>query len=285
MKYLLLFAFVASTLSLYAQGTDMFGSPRVAPTKQATAASKGELNRTDEKGLRQGPWEKLYENGRPAYKATFKDGKPVGIMTRYYTSGKVKVSIDFGATGDKGYAQIFNEAGNVLAKGIYRENQKDSTWTYFYPSGNVASVETFVNGLKNGKNTIYYTNGRVAEELIWVDGKKEGTWLQFYESGKIKLESSNKADQIDGGYRFYFENGKIEINGLFVSGLEQGVWSFHLPDGKLSHEITFKNGIAENSQQDAEKFSRQLSEWEQNKEKLRDPEKLVNDPEAAIMLR
>jgi antitoxin component YwqK of YwqJK toxin-antitoxin module len=285
MRYLLFFALVASTFTLYSQGTDMFGSPRPAPVKQAEAASKGELNRTDEKGLRQGPWEKLYENGRPAYKATFKDGKPVGTMTRYYSSGKVKVSIDFGAIGDKGYAQIYNEAGNVLAKGIYRDNQKDSTWTYFYPSGKVASVETFVNGVKNGKNTIYYTNGRVAEELTWVDGKKEGTWLQFYESGKIKLESSNKADKIEGGYRFYFENGKVEINGLFVNGLEQGLWSFYLPDGKLNHEITFNNGIAENSQQDAEKFSRQLAEWEQNKEKLRDPEKMVNDPEAAIMMR
>lgn len=267
----------------------MFGNPLPTPQKKTDAANKGQLNHTDEKGLKQGPWEKLYANGRPAYKATFKDNNPVGMLTRYYTSGKVKVRIDYGSTGESGRAEIFTESGLVMAKGLYRNNQKDSTWVFYYTSGAapgaVSAKEEYKMGAKHGKTTIFYPNGRVAEELTWANGKKEGTWLQFYESGKIKMESGNKNDMMDGPYKYYFENGKQEINGLYKDGLEEGRWTFYKEDGKFDYELVFEKGVLKNKDEIDKKLQEQLQNWELNKDKLRDPEKLVNDPDAMMLLR
>jgi antitoxin component YwqK of YwqJK toxin-antitoxin module len=286
MKYCLaLISILLPALGLYAQSTDMFGNKVPPPANKVNAANRGDLNRTDEKGLKQGPWEKLYQNGRPAYKATFKDDKPIGLLTRFYTSGKTKVRIDYGETGEKGQAEILNESGNVIARGIYRNNLKDSTWLFYYASGPISAIEQYKMGVKDGKTTIFYTNGRVAEELTWVNGKKNGSWLQFYESGKIKMESFNTDDKIHGSYKYYFENGKQEINGLYFNGLEDGHWTIYSEDGKLSNSFEYEKGTLKNREVIEKKMQDQLLELEKNKDKLRDPEKLIDDPDAMMLLR
>ncbi|MFT3740052.1 MAG: toxin-antitoxin system YwqK family antitoxin [Breznakibacter sp.] len=289
MKHLLTVCFVFISLSARAQGTDIFGNPVALPSKKVEAANKGQLNHTDAKGLKQGPWEKFYQNGRPAYNATFRDDKPVGIMTRYYPSGKTKVRIDYGTAGETGNAEIFNENGNVIARGLYRQNQKDSIWVFYYASGEVpgavSAKEQYKMGIKHGKSTIFYPNGRVAEEVTWADGKKEGLWLQFYESGKIKMESGNRNDNPHGPYKYYFENGKQEVNGLYQDGLENGNWTFYKEDGKFDYELEFEKGSLKNSDAIDKRLQEQLQNWEQNKDKLRDPEKLINDPDAMMLLR
>ena len=50
---------------------------------------KGELNVTDEDGLKQGKWTKVYPNGTMAYEVYFENDKPVGEYKRYHENGKL----------------------------------------------------------------------------------------------------------------------------------------------------------------------------------------------------
>ena len=53
------------------------------------------FNQTDAKGLKQGFWKVKYDNGSINYTAFFKNGKPVGLMKRYFEDQSLKAEMNF----------------------------------------------------------------------------------------------------------------------------------------------------------------------------------------------
>src|SRR5262245_25409596 len=98
-----------------------------------TLNAQTDSNTTYAKGLTQGYWVKLNpETGRPAYKGTFKDDKPVGKFMYYYAEVDTMHSImDFRKGGKVGYATMYYITGVIQAKGKYVEEKKDSTWMIY----------------------------------------------------------------------------------------------------------------------------------------------------------
>src|SRR5688572_18668906 len=147
-------------------------------------------NTTDAKGLKQGYWVKLNpESGRPAYKGTFKDNKPVGLFRYYYPEVDTMHSVmDFRNEGKVGYAQLFYMTGVIQAKGKYVDEKKDSTWNFYDDKGNILSTENYLAGKKHGKATIFFINGIVSEEKTYKMDLLDGSFKEYYESKKIRRE-------------------------------------------------------------------------------------------------
>src|SRR6056297_497364 len=91
-------------------------------------------NELDEQGRKTGHWEVTYPDGTLRYKARFVEGKPEGMMKRYAPDGRLVAQLNFREGGDRCYAHLYRENGNLAAEGVYDRQEKDSVWTY-YASG------------------------------------------------------------------------------------------------------------------------------------------------------
>ena len=90
-------------------------------------------------------WQKSYPKSTAfEYKGQFKDDKPVGTFTYYYPSTKVKAVIKHDEKTGRSAALMYHESGVLFARGIYKNQLKDSVWDYFGPSGRLSKKETYL---------------------------------------------------------------------------------------------------------------------------------------------
>lgn len=202
-------------------------------------------NTVDEKGLKQGFWIKLNpQTGKPAYKGTFKDDKPIGVFKYYYSEiDTIHTIMDFRNNGKIGYAQIFYMTGTIQAKGKYINEKKDSVWTFYDENGKLLSTENYKEGKKEGKSVVYYPSGSVSEEKNYKNDLKDGEFKQYFEGKKIKAEGTYVADKFVGKNAFYYPNGMAAASGFYNDkGNRHGVWVYRDKDGKITSKDVYDNG-------------------------------------------
>nr|WP_319397261.1 hypothetical protein [uncultured Carboxylicivirga sp.] len=276
-----LFSFLITTLlvlNINAQ-TDVFGNKIPAKKKAVTPIPAG-YNKTDANGLKQGPWEKRYTDGTTLYKATFKDNKPVGEYVRYYPNGKMSLRVVYDEAGVNGKAEMFNDKEELTAEGNFVGKDKEGTWTYYTGKKQIASTQEYKENKAHGNTIIYYSDGQIAESYVSVKGLKNGAWLKFFRSGAPMLKATYVKDQLHGKYLYYFENGQLEIDANYKNNLEDGNWTFYEQDGSVKYLLKYKEGEILNPEVLDAKRAAEQAEFEKNKGKLKDPEKMQNDPES-----
>ena len=89
------------------------------------------INQIDSKGLKQGNWEKTYENGNRKYEGNFKDDIEQGIFKYYYKTGELKGKKEFFHKGKAASSHFYSKKGKLIASGLYVSQKKDSTWNYY----------------------------------------------------------------------------------------------------------------------------------------------------------
>ena len=284
LRFLMTAALVLITIGLANAQMDVFGNS--IPSKKKTVKPiPAHYNQTDGQGRKQGPWEKRYTDGSPLYKATFKDNKPVGELTRYYTGGVISARIVYDQQSLHGKAEFFDAEGNLASKGNYIGTKKDSTWTFYAVKKTINSTEDYVDGLKNGKTTIFFPGGQISEIIHWKDDQKHGPWLKFNENGTKLLVAQHQHGTLHGNYHYFYENGQKEIDATFKTGKEDGDWTFYLPDGKVDYVLKYKMGKLLNPEVLDAKREAMEKEYEKNKDKLKDPEKFINNPDQLLQSR
>ncbi len=203
-----------------------------------------EYNFRDDSGLRQGKWRKFHVNSdKLFYVGQFKNDKPVGEFTYYYTSGKTKGLMNYDDIGEHCKSKAYYENGRLMAKGNYFNQKKDSTWQYYTNEGLLKSEENWKNGVKHGEEIVYYVeDGSVLERLTWENGKKNGLWVQFFEKGVPKVKGIYLDDEFEGEMRYFFPDGKTEIKGKYINGLRDGTWYYYNKDGTIYLQILYAQG-------------------------------------------
>lgn len=185
------------------------------------------VNRTDANGKKQGPWEKTYPKSRAyEYKGQFKDDKPTGTFTYYYPSTKVKAVIKHDDKTGRSSAVMYHENGLVMAKGIYRNQLKDSVWDYFGPSGRQSLKETYSKDKLHGTSTVYYIPEEVGDKRVIV------AKTSVYVNGVLN------GDMIE-----YFDTGVIKSKVTYVNGVKEGIMVTNHPNGKPMMTERFKKGV------------------------------------------
>src|ERR1700739_1662827 len=123
-------------------------------------------NKTDEKGRKQGYWEKIDPTTKKIiYKGTFKDDKHQGLFIYYFKgSDSVRTKMNFIQDGKIGYAQLYYYNGKLEAKGKYVGEQKDSLWNFYDDRATLISTEMYTAGKKNGASKVFSPDGKVSEE-------------------------------------------------------------------------------------------------------------------------
>ena len=186
-----------------------------------------EINKTDSKGRKQGPWEKVYPGTRVfMYKGQFKDDRPVGKFTYFYQSSKVKAIINHDQGSNRSVAYFYHEEGTLMSCGIYRDLKKDSIWVNFTPSQRLSTKETYKNDSLHGMKVIFY----IPEDPNDKSQRVSATYM--YNNG-----------QLDGEFKEYFLSGTVKSKGQYTDNKPSGIWEDFHPNGKRSILTRYKNGV------------------------------------------
>jgi len=199
-------------------------------------------NRTDAQGRKQGAWSKTWPNGEVRYTGQFIDDKPVGTFIHYNEDGVITSQQDHAGDGVTSRAVHFHPDGEVMARGKYTGQVKDSIWNYYDDLGRLQSVERFVNGELQGERVVYYADGGIAETSVYDHGHLHGPWRQYFQGGKPKAQGGYVHGIADGRMTWYHPNGKTELDGLMEDGERDGVWTYYNEDGSLLIVITYADG-------------------------------------------
>jgi len=214
-------------------------------------------NRLDEQGRKTGPWKGETSDGKVLYEGTFQEGKPVGLMVRYYESGAVQARMMFDPGGECSRAKLFYKNGKQAAEGLYVQKAKDSVWIYYSEfDGTVRIRETYSAGKLHGKTIRYYPSGDVSEEVTWDQDSREGPWNQYFEDGTVRLKGHYSNNMLNGPYEVYFGDGTLIMSGVYLNDESNGSWSYFDETGNLLYTLEYKNG----KPVDQEKYLKLLQE-------------------------
>ena len=165
---------------------------------------KSEVEYSD--SLKNGAFIEYYTDGSTKIEATYQDDRLVGNYIEYSTQGEITKSLHYKIFKNNGNirsaldgkAEYYNKNGMLLAKGKYKEGEKDGIWYDFDASGRLSHKFTYKNGKKAGIQESYYPNGhlRLRSEIyedVVVDGVnyptlEVGTRLSYYENGVKQSE-------------------------------------------------------------------------------------------------
>ncbi|HPJ78908.1 MAG TPA: hypothetical protein P5086_08865 [Prolixibacteraceae bacterium] len=242
------------------------------------AAAQPGLNQTDANGMKQGPWEKKYPNGRLMYQGSFHDDQPVGTWKRWHESGSLKAILIYSPVSDTIKATLYESASTPVARGLYLGEKKTGTWEYL-SNGRTIATEEFSNGRKNGISRKFYTSGELLEESTWTDDLLEGPYRAYFTSGKPFLECRYSKAKRDGHCISYYPSGATEVHSLYLNDLPEGTWTFYSETGGTLYTLQYRQGKLQNPEVLRELDTQKLQELEKQRDRLTDPEKYLEDPE------
>ena len=214
-----------------------------ATLAQENKSSDTLLNYIDDNGLKQGHWEKYYDNGDMEYDGYFNNDKPAGEFKRFFPGNKLKAIMNYKEDGKTVDATLFYQNAKKAAEGTFIDMKKEGQWQYFsYYGGYLSSIENFINGEKDGVSNKYYENGKITEEIHWKNGVKQGKWTRYYLNEKPVVSSTYLNDQLDGDYEAFYNNGNLKVKGIYRKDNRHGKWFYYDEKGKIKSTIKYHYG-------------------------------------------
>lgn len=207
-------------------------------------------NQIDSKGRKQGEWVKFYPNSKvPVYVGQFIDDKPTGKFTYYYPSNKVKMIVKHNHIDASSEAFMYYENKNILAHGIYRNQEKDSVWTHYAENGRLSFKETYKKGTLHGKKTIFYVpydpNDKslvILSEKTFENGVANGPTKEFFPDGVLKMEGNYVDGAFDGIVKRYHPSGSLHILERWKNRKRHGWWITYGEGGKELGRVYYYMG-------------------------------------------
>jgi antitoxin component YwqK of YwqJK toxin-antitoxin module len=246
----------------------------VMPALNCTAQQADTINRTDQKGLKQGYWIKRFPSGTRQYEGWFRDDKPVGTFRRYYETDTLRSVMIHSTDGKSAEAVLYHPNGMIASKGVYVNQLKEGKWSFYSTAQKdyLICEEFYRKNLKEGASLKYYPSGAILEKITYIGDIKHGEWLQYYPDGKVSLRANYVKGILEGTFEYYYPDGKPEYRGQYKNNARDGIWLVYKRDGKLKNKVEYVNGKAMNPELFINE-TRYLDSLERNRWKLEDPEK------------
>lgn len=202
------------------------------------------LNRTDNKGLKQGIWKTYYASGSVRSEVNYKDDILEGVYKEYDENGNIQLLLEYAKgvlvqKADTAELEIeirnqLDEAGNVVYSGSYRRNIPVGIHRMFDKTGTVINAFLYNDeGIKLG------------EGIITNEGKKEGDWKYFNVDATLRAKGKFANNLEQGNWNYYFANGKTEQAGTYKNGKINGLWKWYYSNGELKREEEYFEGKEE----------------------------------------
>jgi uncharacterized protein len=208
--------------------------------------SRSKINRTDNKGLKQGDWMEFYPNGAKKSEKTFKDDLLHGYYKEYDRSGRLVLTMLY----ENGSIVKSNVEDQPDIEIVNRHDQ-DGKLIYSGPYRNKVPVGVHREYGKDGKVSnafIYNDNGLlISEGIVDEAGRYNGKWKDYFSNGKVQSEGQYTDSRRSGTWKFYNASQKVEQTGSYNNGRPDGLWKWYYEDGTLLREEEYFQGQRDGS--------------------------------------
>jgi uncharacterized protein len=227
--------------------------------------SRDRINRSDNKGLKQGVWKDFYSGGGIKSEKTFKDDLLHGYYKEYDNRGRLVLTTlyDNGAVvksnvEDEPDIEIENRYGpdgkliysgpfrNKVPVGIHREYGKDGKVTnaFRYNDNGVLVSEGIIDdaGNANGKWKELNPEGKVVAEGQYTDNRRSGTWKFYNSSQKVEQTGNYNAGRPDGLWKWYYPGGSVLREEEYFQGQRDGTYTEYSPEGEIIAQGNYAEG-------------------------------------------
>ncbi|HNX25738.1 MAG TPA: hypothetical protein PKG60_16950 [Spirochaetota bacterium] len=203
--------------------------------------NREKINKTDDKGLKQGKWLDFYLSGVIKTERNYKDDLLHGYYKEYNDKGKLILTLlyDNGKVTGNDLSNVpeievvkkYNDAGRLIYSGPYKEGTPVGIHREYNDDGTIKNAKIY------GENGIVLSEGIVDEA-----GNKNGPWKDYSASGDLTAEGQYSENKRAGIWKFYGENKKVEQVGAYNNGKINGTWRWYYPDGELLREEEYYQG-------------------------------------------
>ncbi len=122
------------------------------------------------------------------------------IIRIFYPEKKVMTSYTTFTSEAKlkrnGYAAKYNDDGEILEEGAYRNDKKEGDWNYYGGKDNKLKTGNYKNGMKSGLWKTFDEQEQLRFQVPYVNGKKEGEFIQYDSLQHVINQGIYKADTI-----------------------------------------------------------------------------------------
>jgi uncharacterized protein len=203
--------------------------------------SREKINRTDNKGIKQGDWKDFYPDGTIKNERTYKndllhgyykeyDNKGKLIMTMLYEDGAI-VKSKVEDEPDIKIENKYNNNGKIIYSGPYKNDVPVGVHREYNEEGKVIN------------SYVYNDNGlKASEGIVDEEGNRNGKWKDFYADGKIMDEGQYSSNRRTGQWKFYSQTGKTEQTGGYNNGRPDGSWKWFYDNGNILREEQYFQG-------------------------------------------
>lgn len=203
--------------------------------------SRERINRTDNKGLKQGGWKDFYPSGGIKSEKYFKDDLMHGYYKEYDNRGKLVLTMLY----DNG-TMVKSKVEDEPDIEIVNNYDAEGKLIYSGPYRNKIPVGIHREYGKDGKVSnafIYNDNGlKLSEGIVDEAGNRNGKWLDLYPNSKKQAEGQYNDNRRSGLWKFYNQEEKVEQTGSFNNGRPDGLWKWYYSNGSILREEEYFQG-------------------------------------------
>jgi len=203
--------------------------------------SREQINRTDNKGLKQGDWKEFHESGGIMREMTYRNDVLHGYYKEYDQKGRLTLTMLY----DNGSIVKSNveDQPDIEIKNRYDANGR---LTYSGPYRDTIPVgvhRMYGNGGEVINSFIYNDNGLLLSEgIVNESGYYNGRWKDYYQDGKVRAEGNYSESRRTGIWKFYNSAGRMEQTGSFNNGRPDGLWRWYYENGNPLREEEYFQG-------------------------------------------
>lgn len=185
--------------------------------------------------------------------------QPVETVAERYPGGQVKIRREMTLDAEENYIlhgswTMYSKSGDVIAEGVYRNNQRSGSWKRIYAATDsklfstspyknfqapFTSQASFQDGQLHGKWVILDAKQRLISEWQYTDGLRHGTSRWYYPSGNILQEAAYNEGLLDGTMKHYDTAAKLIADDTYQLGQKLAEKVQHDNNGKLVSEGMF----------------------------------------------
>jgi len=203
--------------------------------------SRERINRSDNKGLKQGDWKEFYPNGAIKSEKSFKDDLLHGYYKEYDSKGKLVLTMLY-----ENGAIVKSKVEDEPDVEIVNKHDQDGKLIYSGPYRNKVPVGIHREYSTDGKvkNAFIYTdNGlMVSEGIVDEAGNRNGKWKDYFPNGKVQAEGQFTDNRRSGIWKFYNIFEKVEQTGSYNNGRPDGLWKWYYDTGEILREEEYFQG-------------------------------------------
>lgn len=212
----------------------------VAQYYRGVLTRRQSINRTDNFGLKQGPWKYFWPNGNLKMEITYLNDKRHGFLKLYDENG------DFLSVEKYDHDQLIVDA---------KETKTLERKVAYHPNGQPSIIATYYKGVPEGFRREFDENGKVTqsygyengwlryEGILDMNGKRQGPWKEYYPTGELRSKGKYLNSNPIGDWKFYFTDQSVEIEGRFDNkGRKTGEWFWYYSNGNTMIAANYTDG-------------------------------------------